>query len=90
MRVVVKNAPTQFGRLSYRIESHIDQGFLEAVVEPLPRGKPACLVLRLRHPDGKPMRTVTVNGNPSDRFDVATETVTFAPSDSAVIIRATY
>ena len=90
MRVVVKNAPTCFGPVSYRIESHADQGFVEAVVEPLTRGKPDRVVLRLRHPAGKPMKAVTVNGQSHDRFDAARETVTIEPGTTAITIRATY
>ena len=59
-------------------------------MEPLTRGKPDCVVLRLRHPDGKPMKAVTVNGKPHDRFDAAKETVTIEPSDADITIRVTY
>jgi hypothetical protein len=90
MRVEVKNAPTCFGRLSYRIESHADQGFIEAALKPPTRGKPKCVVLRLRHPDGKPMKAVKVNGKPYDRFNAAKETVTIEPNDAEAIIRAIY
>ena len=90
MHISVKNAPTYFGRLNYRIESHAAQGFLEAVIQPLTRGKPARVVLRLRHPDGKPMQAVTVNGKPHEHFDAARETVTLEPSTADVTVRATY
>jgi hypothetical protein len=44
----------------------------------------------LRHPDGKPLRTVTVNGVIHSDFDRAQSTVRLAPAGDAVRIRAWY
>jgi hypothetical protein len=49
--VSVKNAPTAFGLVSYRIESQISQGKLIADISPAPR-RPYRLLLRFRLPDG--------------------------------------
>jgi hypothetical protein len=48
------------------------------------------VVLRLRHPDGKPMQSVTVQGKPHTDFDPKKETVTFEPSGEAVTVQAAY
>jgi hypothetical protein len=76
--------------VSYVIESHASRGAIEAAIEPLPRGKPACIVVRMCHPDGKRIKAVTVNGKPHDRFDAAKETVAIEPSDTRVLVRTNY
>lgn len=76
MVVAVRDAPTRFGKVSYRITSHAAQGFIEMTVEPPRRNPPEEIVIRLRHPDGKRMRSVTLNGRPHRGFDPAMETIT--------------
>jgi hypothetical protein len=71
--IVVKRAPTWFGDLSMRIESHSATGTIHATFQlKLRQGNPTVL-LRLRHPDGKPLRAVTVNGKPWTDFDAKKE-----------------
>ena len=90
-RVSVKNAPTRFGEISYEIKSRAGEGFIEARIEPPTRQKPAQIVLRLRHPDGKPMRSVTVNGKACRKFNPKEETVRIVPNVAAtIIVRASY
>ncbi len=73
--VAVQNAPTRFGKVSYRITSHVKEGFVAAVVEPPTRNAPRELVIRLRHPDGKRIQSVTLNGSPHAKFDPDESTV---------------
>jgi hypothetical protein len=87
MVVAVSNAPTRFGRTSYRIVSHVNSGWIEAVIEPPTRVPPQELVVRLRHPDGKPIRAVYVNGAPHTDFDSANEVVCIRPNAGAIIAR---
>ncbi|MBI3852858.1 MAG: NPCBM/NEW2 domain-containing protein [Verrucomicrobia bacterium] len=90
-RVSVKNAPTRFGEVSYEIKSRAGQGYIEATINPPTRRTPRILVLRLRHPDGKPMRTVTVNGKAHRKFDPKAETVRIVPDKAAtIVVRASY
>jgi hypothetical protein len=90
MKVSIRNAPTRFGSVGYTITSKVASGAIEAVVQ-LPKDCTAKkVVLRLRHPDGKPMRSVTVNGQPHTDFDPKKETVSFGPSGESVTIRAEY
>jgi hypothetical protein len=90
-RVSVKNAPTRFGEVSYEINSLTDQGCIEATINPPTRQAPRNLVLRLRHPEGKPMRAVTVNGKPHTDFDPQKETVRIVPDGAApIVVRASY
>jgi len=90
MRVAVTNAPTRFGPVAYTIESHASRGFIEARVEPPTRDMPEALILRLRHPEGKPMCSVTVNGRPCESFDPARECVRLPSGKSPLVVRALY
>ncbi len=90
MRIVVRNAPTRFGKAGYTITSSVGNGTIEAVIEPPTRHAPARIVVRLRHPDGKRMRAVTVNGVSHEDFDPERECVRVKPASESVIVRALY
>jgi hypothetical protein len=90
MAVSVNNAPTRFGPVSYRITSSVDSGSIEARIEPPTRTPPEALVIRLRHPDGRHMRAVTVNGRPHTDFDARGEWVRIRAGEGAVVVRAEY
>jgi hypothetical protein len=90
-RISVKNAPTVFGKVSYRIKSFESENYIEAVIDPPTRQAPKYLVLRLRHPEGKPIRSVMVNGAPHKDFDPQKETIRIVPNKSAsIVVRANY
>ena len=88
--VHVHHAPTQFGDVSYRIKSSVAAGTIEAEINPPTRKAPDAIVIRLRHPEGKPMRSVTVNGHEHTDFDAAHEWVRVAPQSGAIRIIARY
>jgi len=90
MAIEVRNAPTRMGPVSFRIVSAADQGFITAHIEPPTRSTPRALVLRLRHPEGKTMRAVTVNGRSHDAFDAKTETIRIAPSREPLDVKVEY
>ena len=90
MRIEVRNAPTRFGRVSYKITSAAADGHIDAEIQPPTRGMPKRLVIRLRHPDGKPMKAVTVNGKPHQDFDPRKEIVRIAPTKEPVTLRVEY
>jgi hypothetical protein len=90
MVVEVRNAPTRFGPVSYRITSSARKGLIEAVVDPPARANPAAIVIRLRHPDGKPMQSVTVNGRRHTDFDPKTEIIRLKPGPGPITIRGRY
>lgn len=91
--ITVRDAPTRFGKVGYALRSHVGEGRIEALVTP-PAGPdaPRKIVLRLRNPEGKPIRGVTVSGNPHPDFDPVAGTITLpvpaSRSEQAVI--ATY
>jgi hypothetical protein len=71
----VRRAPTWFGDVSYQVQSSAASGSISAAVELHPRQAGTCLLLRIRHPEGKPMRLVSLNGKPWKDFDAQKEWV---------------
>jgi len=90
LRISVRHAPTRFGPVSFTIESFVDEGRIKATIEPPTRLAPRGIVLRLRHPTEKPIRSVHVNGELARRFDPSRETVTLAPQGRPIAIDVTY
>ena len=90
MKISVKNAPTRFGPTGYEIHSAVAAGRIDATIEPPTRNPPKRIVIRLRHPQGKPIRSVTVQGKPHKDFDPVKETVTLAPAGEPIRVEAQY
>ena len=72
-RIEIERAPTDYGLLSLRIESRAARGEIEASVSIEQRKTPQVLLVRLRHPDAKPIRAAVVNGSPYGGFDAKQE-----------------
>lgn len=87
-RISVKNAPTHFGTTSYEIVSDVDHDTIKARVSLPDRGRAHTVLLRLRHPHAKPIRSVTVNGSKWTAFDK--ETIRLQGQTGTVTIEATY
>ena len=90
MVVGIKNAPTYFGPVSYTITSHAAQGYIEAVINPPTRQAPEEIVIRLRHPEGMKMKSVTVNGKNYTEFDADRDIIRIKPGSDAITVRANY
>ncbi len=91
LRIAVAAAPTRFGRVSYTIQSAAGQDRIDATIRPPERTAPRQIVLRLRHPDGKRMKSVTVDGEPHRDFDPGKETITLtAVSGDSLTVQARY
>jgi hypothetical protein len=90
MKIVVKNAPTRFGEVGYTITSSADGGIIEAMIQPPTRSAPERIIIRLRHPDGKRVRDVTINGVSHEDFDSEKECVRLKPTSEPIIVRAHY
>jgi hypothetical protein len=88
MVVAVTNAPTRFGPVSFRIISHVSEGYIAAILEaPTPR-PPAEVTLRLRHPEGKGIKRVTIDGVRSQ--PTARDAIAIKPAIGPVFIRVEY
>jgi hypothetical protein len=89
-QVSVKNAPTYFGPTSYVIRSSVGKGFIEADIDPPTRNAPDEIIIRIRHPEGRLMRSVFVNNEPYRDFNAEKEYVRLKPSQKTMKIRAEY
>ena len=90
MVVAVAHAPTRFGQTDYRIESHAKQGFIDATIDPPSRSRPSAIVIRLHHPQGLRMKSVTVNGKQWRQFDARREIVRIPAPRGKIAVRASY
>ncbi len=88
--IEVERAATFFGELSYRVEAHLDQGFIGASVSLPQRERPREVTLRLRHPEGKKIARVELNGHDWTRFDAERGTISLPPEESRIGVRAYY
>lgn len=90
-RIEVKNAPTWFGPLGLTIESHAAGREIKATVDLSRRNPPKMLIVRLRHPQGSTIRSVTVNGEAWNNFDSKKEHILIpAPEGKQYIVSARY
>ena len=74
-RIKVTAAPTYFGPVNLQFESAAAKGSISVTVEFASDRRPKTLRIRLRHPENKPLRSVTVNGAEWNQFDPAKEWV---------------
>jgi len=71
--IEIKRAPTYYGRLSMKIESQAASNNIMAQIDMPDRRCPRMLIVRLRHPIGKSIKSITVNGRNWSDFDVKKE-----------------
>jgi hypothetical protein len=90
-RITVKDAPTWFGKVSFELESQVQSGTIRASVQRQAREPLDTMLLRLRHPDLRPLRSVTVNGAAWKDFDRSREWVRITrPGAEIYSVVATY
>lgn len=89
-RVRVAQAPTRFGPVGFELTSHVADNYLEAKVQSPQRVPPKQIVLRLRHPDGKPIRSVLVNGQRQVKYDASSGLVYLLPKTAEQVLRVNY
>ncbi|MCX5672774.1 MAG: hypothetical protein NTU94_15765, partial [Planctomycetota bacterium] len=73
--IEIEHAPTWYGLVSARVESRADAGTIVGEVSLAGPGRPRALLVRLRHPEALPMRSVRVNGVEWTAFDTRKERV---------------
>ena len=71
----VTDAPTQFGPVSLEVRSAVDLGRIEARIVATGLEKCRSIKLRIRHPEARPPKSVSVNGKPWSDIDPAGEWV---------------
>jgi hypothetical protein len=86
----IERAATRFGRLSFKFRSQANSGSIEAVFDPPHRRIPRQTFLRFRHPAGKPMRRVMLDGKDWTKFDPKKELVELPALSKPATIRVEY
>ena len=87
----VERAPTYYGTMSMTMASQAGAGRITASITMPDRSRPRELLVRLRHPEGKRIRSVTVNGRAWSDFDAAKEWVRIAqPAEDRYTLTTSY
>jgi hypothetical protein len=90
-QIAVERAPTYYGVVSLTVDSHAGSGSLTAGIETPKRVPMKRLIVRFRHPEAKPMRSVTINGQNWTGFDAQKEWVVIdKPVESKYVIETRY
>jgi hypothetical protein len=90
-KIELHRVPTHYGELSTVIESRARGGEIRADIRMPEARRPRTLQIRFRHPDRKPIRSVSVNGRPWLDFDASGEWVRLTdPRESRYLIVVQY
>jgi hypothetical protein len=65
----IERAPTHFGSMGLRVASHAAEDHIDVTLTPPDRNPPRRIILRLRHPESRPLKSVVVNGALHSNFD---------------------
>ena len=87
--ISVQNAPTHFGNVSYTV-THRTDGVIEAKVSFPKTSDCKRAQLRLRHPEGKTLASVRVNGKVHKEFDAKEELVFIEKPIGDYTVEATF
>lgn len=83
--IEVNNVSSYFGALSFKVSSHLDEGYIEATIDCNSDRKPESVAIRIPHPDTK--KPVKVIGG---IYDFNTETVTVKSFTGDAHVRVEY
>ena len=89
-QIRVQSAPTYFGQVSYQIRSSDDLRSIIAEVNPPVEPAPSKITLRFRHPTQKPIKEVTINGQPWSKFDAGEEWIELPNRVPKILLVANY
>jgi hypothetical protein len=76
--------------VSYQIQSHLAEAYIQATIQPPARETPSRIVLRLRNPEGSQIRSVHVNGKQHRDFDKVTGLVRLKPAGQTLTLQVLY
>jgi len=76
------NAASYFGPFSLRVDSHLNEGYIEAIIHCSTDKKPGIVTLRLPHPEGK--KPLMIEGG---SYDESSETITIPSFTGDAMIR---
>ena len=89
-KIGITRAYTHFGPMSMSMQSFASKGRIEMTIEPPIRNKPGTIYARFRHPEGKLMKRVTVNGKAYKKFDPKKEWVILPALTAKTVVVAYY
>ncbi|MDO8683693.1 MAG: hypothetical protein Q7N50_09460, partial [Armatimonadota bacterium] len=88
--VKIERAQTHFGQMSMSMKSLANSGRIEMTITPPTRNLPGAVYARFRHPEGKSMNRVTVNGKAYGNFDPIKEWVVLPALKEKTVVVAYY
>lgn len=89
-RIVVRDAPTCFGPVSFTIDSELDANRLQINLDLPARTPTRSVTLRLRTPGRRVMTAVTINGQEYSRFDSENEMIDLSEYSGNQSINVSY
>ncbi|HEY3414381.1 MAG TPA: hypothetical protein VGM51_15190 [Armatimonadota bacterium] len=81
---------TRFGEVSVRYLSNAASGTISLAADLAMENKPGSIIVRIRHPEKKPIKSVTVNGAPHAVLDPVRGDVDITGMSGKVIVEAAY
>jgi hypothetical protein len=89
-KIEVKNAPTYFGNVSFSIDGLNHENEIHASLDLTDHYSIGQLLVRFRHPTGKLIKSVTVNGRTWKNFDAKKEYIIIPAPAGKYMISAKY
>jgi hypothetical protein len=90
-QIVVAGAPTYFGPVNLRISSASATGLITASIEFLSDRRPSAILVRIRHPEKKPLQSAMVNDAQWTDLDPAKEWIRIQkPTEARYVVIARY
>ncbi len=87
-KIEVRKIQTSYGPFDFIIKSRVSEGYIQADLKTSLRESPAVIRLKLRHPEGKTIRKVEINGK--EYKDFKGEVINIRPTDGMISILARY
>jgi hypothetical protein len=87
-KIEVKKANTVYGSFDFTVDSHVSEGYIKTEIHASLRKSPSVIRLKLRHPEGKKIRKVEINGKSWKNFNK--EIINVVPKDGDFSVVAHY
>jgi hypothetical protein len=84
--IALQDGPTVFGRISIRMDSHVDKGCIAIIIDPPKRNPVGKLKIRVPHPDERRIQRVTVDDRKHDDFDSEREMIEIPCPDHEISV----
>jgi hypothetical protein len=88
--IAVSKAPTRWGTVEFKLESHLSERRVEATITLPSRSPPPATKLRLRAPPPKTIRSVTLNAKNWVQFNPEEESITLPQSKGPLTLTIHY